>query len=69
MRGIGLLLTLGVLWSWRKKRIPFGWEGRPASGYIAGWPALVFKIAFALLGLVIAVWPEPFMAFLDWHET
>ena len=69
MRCMGGLLTLGVLWSWRQKRIPFGWDGRPASGYITGWPVLMVKIIFALLGLLIAIWPDPFVAFFDWHEN
>lgn len=65
-RGVGVYMAVGFLSQLRKGRIAYGWEGRPASGYITGWPATVLILVFAALGMAMLIWPEVAMRAFGW---
>jgi hypothetical protein len=67
-RALGLVMTVGALTQQVKGRIPYGWEGRPPSGYITGWIATVLNLVFALAGLAIVVWPDVAMGIFGWSD-
>jgi hypothetical protein len=57
IRALGLAETLvGAYWL-KIGRIPYGWRGRPAAGYLTGWAAVA--VALAVIGLGILFLSEP----------
>lgn len=57
IRALGLVTTLiGVYWL-KMGRIPYGWRGRPAAGYLTGWMAVT--VAVSAIGLGILFLAEP----------
>jgi hypothetical protein len=44
-----------IIWT---RRIPYGIEGRPPSGYLTGWMAVTAGIATLLIGAVFLAIPE-----------
>ena len=64
--GIRLLgfaeMGCGIYWI-RSGKIPYGWRGMPASGYLTGWAAVGVGVLAIALGAVFTVVPklvEPF---------
>ena len=67
-RALGVYMIAGaVIQQWRGQ-IEYGWEGRPPSGYITGWAATTFNLAFGVLGLGTVIWPEVVMGILGWDK-
>ena len=65
MRGIGVSM-IAAAWLHRSDgRVPYGWEGRPPSGHITGWPATVLTLVVGLAGLALVIWPEVAIAIFD----
>jgi hypothetical protein len=57
IRALGLVETMvGAYWL-KVGRIPYGWRGRPATGYLTGW--LAITVAVAAIGLGILFLAEP----------
>jgi hypothetical protein len=68
-RGLGASLVVGSIFHHLSGRgIEYGWDGRPPSGVITGWPAVLLTTAFGLVGLAMAIWPEVAMGILGWDE-
>lgn len=67
-RGMGFLMIAGALKQQFDGRIEYGWEGRPSSGYIIGWPAAVINLIIGLAGLAVVVWPEVAMGVFGWNQ-
>ena len=67
-RGMGVFMLVGALIQQVRGRISYGWEGRPASGYITGAFATGINLLFVALGLAIAIWPEVAISIFRWSE-
>ncbi|MBW8846360.1 MAG: hypothetical protein JF607_15455 [Burkholderiales bacterium] len=68
-RGLGISMVVGsILQHFSGRGIEYGWEGRPPSGTITGWPAALFTAALGVAGLAVAIWPEVAMGFFGWDE-
>lgn len=68
-RGLGASMVAGsILQHLSGRGIEYGWEGRPPSGVITGWPAVLLNAAFGLVGLAMAIWPEVAMGIFGWEE-
>lgn len=67
-RGVGVYMMVGALIQQFSGRIEYGWEGRPPSGYITGWTALVLNLIFGMCGLATVIWPDIAMGILGWDK-
>jgi hypothetical protein len=67
-RGVGVCMLGGALIQLREGRIAYGWEGRPPSGHISGWPAKLVSVVFGALGLAVLIWPDVAMGVLGWDS-
>lgn len=67
-RAVGTCMLASALVQQWKGEIAYGWEGRPPSGYITGWPATLLNLILGLLGIAVIIWPEVAMSILEWIE-
>ena len=58
IRLIGLQIIWQSYFQLMNPSIPYGWEGKPPSGYITGTFAKVLAIIFGSLGFALLIKPE-----------
>lgn len=69
VRVFGISLVIGALFHHLSgEGVPYGWEGRPPSGYITGWGAVAFDLVMGAIGLSAAIWPDVVLGILGWDQ-
>ena|SRR5882672_65994 len=66
LAGLGCMVT-GVIWVVRRS-IPVGWEGKPPSYFIAGFPALMVGMAIVLLGIALVAFSSQAACMFGWKN-
>ncbi len=56
-RVIGLLCIIQAVYALKTQSVPVGIEGRPASFYITGFPAIIYGILLGLVGTFFVLFP------------
>lgn len=68
VRMVGVQMVGWGLWCiFAKQGIPFGVEGRPPSGYITGWGAILIGVISAIAGGYAIGFPVEVACLLDWE--
>jgi hypothetical protein len=65
MRWLGIVMLVGGIVQTIQRRIAYGWEGRPPSGYITGVPAVIVGVLWCALGVAMLAQPDFILQMLE----
>jgi hypothetical protein len=68
MRGLGILMLVGMCSQLRTRRIPYGWEGREPSGYVTGLPAVLIALLYGAAGVLMLAQPDFMLYLFGWDS-
>ncbi len=69
VRMFGIHFFVGAVIHFRSgEPVEYGWEGRPPSGHITGWGAVLFYLVTGAIGLLAAIWPDTVIKVLGWDQ-
>jgi len=57
IRALGLLEVAVGVYFIKAGKVPYGWRGRPASGYLTGWAAVASGVLAIMIGVLFLVAP------------
>lgn len=66
MRVMGLLTLGHAIGCVVVGKVPYGWEGREPSGYITGFPLILFSVFMGAVALAMLVRPHLMLALFGW---